>query len=352
MGNEDTKVYLGLDIGFGDVKIVAAFPTDGSEPPEGQRHHGRLFTKFPTAIASAKEGIIGDLGEAEEEYLFNGRKYLVGPPALQCREIFSTRDITFLITYAPLLVYRAIEHLSEKRAIPLVDLLNGKIRLCLGVPLAYFHERRTELLKALEDCRVSGNRITFESVDIRAQGQGILFDYMLDDSGIPLPARLNFNILIVDIGFNTVDILGVIQGRPSREWSDMLEGGGIVRISGEIQSHLTKNFGFSLPEQAVKDVLQKESISLYGVEKDLSDIIRTVSQGYADWLLQEISSRWDGFLKRADRMIVAGGGALYVRHHFLEKYPKGFLHLPERPEYANAFGFYKYLRAVRDDQSG
>ncbi|MFZ0450813.1 MAG: hypothetical protein WAL98_16355, partial [Desulfatiglandaceae bacterium] len=55
-----------------------------------------------------------------------------------------------------------------------------------------------------------------------------------------------------------------------------------ARILGEVQSHLKKNLGFSLPEQAVKDVLQKQTIiGLYGVAKDLSGFIQTASQGYA-----------------------------------------------------------------------
>ena len=48
-------------------------------------------------------------------------------------------------------------------------------------------------------------------------------------------------------------------------------------------------------------------------EKDLSGIIEDIVSEYVEWLLQEVQSRWDGFLKRADRLIIAGGGAYYVR---------------------------------------
>ena len=48
-------------------------------------------------------------------------------------------------------------------------------------------------------------------------------------------------------------------------------------------------------------------------EKDLSGIIEDIVSEYVEWLLQEVQGRWDGFLKRADRLIIAGGGAYYVK---------------------------------------
>jgi len=48
-------------------------------------------------------------------------------------------------------------------------------------------------------------------------------------------------------------------------------------------------------------------------KKDLSGIIEDIVSEYVEWLLQEVQGRWDGFLKRADRLIIAGGGAYYVK---------------------------------------
>jgi hypothetical protein len=156
------------------------------------------------------------------------------------------------------------------------------------------------------------------------------------------------NVLVVDIGFNTVDILGVVDGRPSREWSGMLERGGISRIGEQVGSFLQREFNFELPEQAIKDVLQKQEIALYGATKDISWAIRKASEEYAAWLLQEIRSRWEGFLKKADQLILAGGGAYYVVDSFCSIYPQEFIHVPEKPEYSNALGFHKYLEDTHD----
>jgi plasmid segregation protein ParM len=191
--------------------------------------------------------------------------------------------------------------------------------------------------------RVSDEVLAFDSIDVRAQGQGILFDFMFDEKGQPIVDRLDQNILVIDIGFNTVDILGVVHGSPSREWSGMLDGGGISRIGEQVGNYLQREFNFELPEQSIKDVLQKRQISLYGATKDVSSAIRKASEEYADWLLYAIRSKSEGFLKTADRLILAGGGAYYVQEDFAAMYPKEFLFVPEKPEFSNAIGFHKYL---------
>lgn len=337
-------VHLGLDLGFGDVKIVAGLESGESN------HRQKVLRKFPTAVAYAKEGIIGNLGENDRSYSFNGREYVIGDSALQCRDVFSTRDINFLMTFSPLLAFVAFEQLVQEDLKSSDSLWSGEKLVCLGIPLAYFHSRRSSLAEAVRGCHVSEAFLNFGDVEVRAQGQGILFDFVFGDDGKPIQKRLNMNILIVDIGFNTVDILGVVNGRSSREWSGMFERGGISRICQQVGDYLQREFSFDLPEQSVKDVLMKREITLYGSRKDVSGAIRKAQEEYSDWLIQEVRSRWDGFLQKADRLIIAGGGAYYVRDDFSEKYPKDFLYVPDKPEYSNAMGFYKFLEANHAEQ--
>ena len=343
MNTDKNLILCGLDLGFGDVKISL-----NVDFGDGRARRKRL-SKFPTAIAYVRDGIIGDLGKGENTYAFNGKNYVVGNAALHCRDVFSTRDMDFLMTYSPLLAFAAIENsLQSCLGLDAECFSPCRKRLCLGMPLAYFHSKRLDLISIMKKSRVSDQDLVFDEIDVRAQGQGILFDFMLDETGLPVVDRLNLNILVVDIGFNTVDILGVVNGRPSREWSGMLDRGGISRICEQVGQHLQREFDFELREQAIKDVLQKKEIALYGATKDISWVIRKASEEYAHWLLQEIRSRWDGFLKKADRLILAGGGAYYVQDAFGSMYRQGFLHVPENPEFSNAIGFQKYLEDSHD----
>ena len=322
-------IRIGLDTGFGDVKVVADL--------NGTTHN--VLLKYPTAIAYAKKGIIGELGR-QEEYDFGGRTFVVGAAALQSQDLFSTRDIEFLLTYSPLLAYKALVDIAQAGSLPFADLISTKKQLCLGIPLAYY-TRKEELKNGLATYSVSGDTVQFDSVEVRAQGQGILFDYMLDKNGKSVSGRMNQNLLVIDIGFNTVDVLGVVNGRPSKEWSGMLESSGICKVCEELKNHLQKEFNFNLPEQVVKDIFQKDQVSLYGATKDLSTPIRKAKEAYSDWLSREVNSRWDDFLKRADKLIIAGGGAYFV-DDLKQRYPKEFVFVPDNPEYSNARGFLKF----------
>lgn len=321
-------IRIGLDTGFGDVKVVVNLNGTTRE------------LKYPTAIAYAKKGIIGDLGDRQEEYDFSGQTFVVGAAALQSQDLFSTRDIEFLLTYSPLLAYKALVDIAQAGSLPLADLLSTKKQLCLGVPLAHY-TRKEELKNRLAAYSVSGDTVQFDSVEVRAQSQGILFDYMLNKDGKSVSDRMNQNLLIIDIGFNTVDVLGVINGRPSKEWSGMLESSGICKVCEELKNHLQTEFSFNLFEQVVKDVLERGQISLYGVTKDLSSPIRIAKEVYSNWLSREINSRWNNFIKRADKLIIAGGGAYFV-DDLKQRYPKEFVFVPDNPEYSNARGFLKF----------
>ena len=332
----DMEMVIGLDIGFGDVKAVTeVYQNSGSGPDTSDR------LKFPTAISYSKDGVIGDLG-ISEEYEFNGRKYIVGDFAKQARDIFSTRNMDFLLMYAPLLAYKTLIQTSRSLELSKPDSINKQ--LCVGVPLGYY-DRKNELKNRLVNFAVSNDNVQFE-VEVRAQGQGILFDYMLDRQGRPINERINQNLLIVDIGFNTVDVLGVIEGRPNKEWSDMVENSGICRICEEVQAYLKREIHFDLPEQIVKDVISSSRISLYGNKKDVSVPVRKAKELYSDRLNQEIKTRWDPFLKRADKLIIAGGGAYYM-DNLQEIYPRDFIYVPDEPEYCNARGFLKYMKSEK-----
>lgn len=324
-------LLVGLDIGFGDVKVVFIHSS----------HLGEMNSfKFPTAVAYARKGVI-ELDEEAEEYEFEGRRYLVGESTLSSADIFSTRDISFLITYAPLLVYKAFEIIRAKQN----ENFSEK-HVCLGIPLSYFHEKRFELERRVRSFAVNGEFLSFDTAEVRPQSQGILFDFALDEMGNPIMERQGLNLLILDIGFNTVDVLVVVEGRSSGKRSVMFERGGVSKMCEELSQYLQKEYRLNLSEQAVKEILTKQVFKLYGVKKDLSAAIRKMKEHYTDWLVQEVRSRFEDFLKQADKLIIAGGGAYYVRDDFYERYPREFIFIPPEPEYSNARGFLKFLKGV------
>jgi hypothetical protein len=307
---------IGIDIGFGDVKAV----TDDTR------------IKFPTAVAYAKKGI-ADIGE-EEEYEFMGRKYLLGERALFSLDVFPTREVEFLLKYAPLLLYRSLKWLDSDSFTPVEQ-------IAIGLPLAY-HHRRFEFGNSVRRVMVNGEIMEFQRVEVFPQGVGILLDYRLNQEGEELEETRQ-NLLILDIGFNTVDVVVAERGRAVRDECGMLERSGVSRICQDLSNHLQRETTINLTEQEAKDVLLQRKLKVYGQEKELSETIRTLTENYMDWIFQNLKSRWGERLKRVDKLIIAGGGAYYVRDYLPEIYEAQTV-IPELPEFANARGFLKGMK--------
>jgi len=312
---------LGLDIGYGDVKAVYL-------------HEGILtMLKFPTAIAYAEQGV-GDISAFtdNEEYEYRGRKYLVGKKALF--GAFSTRSFEFMKRYLPLFLFRAVNDIRERTG-------DAVTEIALGLPLSYYTDQNLkELIPILEKIEV--NHVVLESmVRFYPQGLGVLADYRLSENG-SVNRQTDQDMLIVDIGFNTVDVIAAERGRILKGESDTLERHGVSKISLTLAREVKSRMQIDLSEQESKDLLREGVIRVYGAERDLSELIRESAENYMDWLIQEIRSKWTARIQRVEKLIVAGGGAYYLKEHVPEEY-RSLIHIPDRPEYANARGFLKAL---------
>ncbi|MFZ5572908.1 MAG: hypothetical protein ACOZF0_21115 [Thermodesulfobacteriota bacterium] len=332
-------IRMGIDIGFGDVKAVAGRITE----------NGRIDTdmfKFPSAVARIRKKAVAGLDDAQVEYGFENQKYLAGNDALISANLIPSRDMDFIMEFSPLLIFKAFECAAQIYHLP-VESLCHSVEVCLGLPLAYYMDKKDELARRLARFEISGQEVTFTRIGIQAQSQGILLDFLFDEHCRPNRKWLGSDLLILDIGFNTIDILCVHEGRSSSEWSNMLEGAGLCRICRELDIELKKT-GLELPEQAVKNALEHRRVSIYGRDIDLSATIAQLSRDYADFLYREIKSRLSDVLKNTRKLIVAGGGAYYVAPFFREKFPDDFLTVPVHAEFSNARGYYKYLKGVKN----
>lgn len=310
-------MLLGLDIGFGDVKAVG---------------ENDVKIKIPTAVAYAGEDAL-DLDKfspSHREYVYSGRKYVIGEAAVS--RAFSTRSFDFLKRYAPLLAYMAIEELPS-----------SPTSMAIGLPLGYYtsgHEK--DFASAMRKIVVDGRALEMD-VEVYPQGLGAFFDYCLDENGDEREGT-DISGLVINVGFNTVDVIAFENGSAIKADSGMIERAGISRPAQELARVLQAETTINLTEQEAKNALMKGRLSVYGYEKDLTENIRKVVEDYADWLMSVITSRWEDRVQRADRLILAGGGAYYLKTYIPAKYRR-LLFVPEEPEFSNARGFFKAQKA-------
>jgi len=314
-------MLISVDVGFGDVKYVA---------------DGGCKGKFPTAVAPYTLGSLAKDSSGLYDYrdllTFEGKDYLIGESALLDENCKTTRSSEFILKYSPLFIYKVLKEIGSINA------------LAVGVPLGMFVSRGFEdfkyhYQKRLAKFMINSDVIEIPTIHLFAQGHGIYIDY-LNATG----AEDN-TVLVVDIGFNTIDILSVIKGVPQRKGSKTLHNSGVVRIVESLQDYIASQYSFELSEQAAKDVLSKGSIKLYGAKQDLTDIISGISNDYAVWLIEELKTQKDDFLKKADKLIIAGGGAYFVKPFIPREY-SSMIYIPDEPDFANARGFYLMLKEL------
>jgi plasmid segregation protein ParM len=303
---------LGIDVGFGDVKVVWI--------EEGNFK----YLKVPTAVKYAPES--SDFAQDASLYTFNSRDYIVGESAVY--GAFSTRSFDFLKRYTGLFVNHVLKTLGF-----------NENTIGVGLPLTWY-SLKDEFLKELCQTVVDGQKLDINPT-LFPQAVGILLDYRLDITG-QTKNDTGKNGIIMDIGFNTVDVLCFENGTAVRSDSSTLDKFGISKIINELTDSIQRKYTVSLSEQEGKEVFRNGYITIYGHKQDISEQIRNITEKYFDELMHKIHSGWESRLQRADVLILAGGGAICLKDYLPSNYSK-LIHMPEQPEFSNARGYLKGL---------
>ncbi len=288
---------IAIDIGYGDVKVCT-----------GQDK----FFKFPTAV-SKKRQAQADFS-ADNSYLYNGGRYNVGK---QVRfDAITTRGFDFLVKYSPLLAFYGLgKDLNNAEIITGLSIVNWK--------------SRDKYYDALSKIIVNNAVVVPKSIVLCAQGQGVMNMYKGSKKGL---------ICIVDIGYNTFDFLVFEDGVPAPEISFATKQ-GTNRIVTDLQAMIKNRFDMEVSELEAKQIFEAKKMQIYSEEKDLSDYIVEELNGYTDFIIDEIKSKRLDVLRRAQKVIFAGGGAYYLKNKHL---PKNTLFAESPYEYSNVRGYYEH----------
>ncbi|WP_029523595.1 ParM/StbA family protein [Persephonella sp. KM09-Lau-8] len=297
---------IAIDTGFSSVKV---------------KTKEKEF-KFPSAIATHKPSAIS-LGEEPSYVEYQGKKYIVGEEALDYDDKKYARSIEFLLEYAPLFVAEAIKRINKK-----IDTLS------VGLPLGYYMKHKEDLEKKLSKFMINDEVYEF-NVLVHPQGVGILADYVYHEK-----PEENEEGYVLDIGFNTVIAVRYKELKAKAEGSKQYELFGISKAIENLQEYIKAKYDLNLNSIESNDVFLKGYLKAgYGKKYDLTDQINQIMENYIDTLLKTIEDEFDRHLKKADKLIIAGGGAYHIKKYLPEKY-KDFIHIPSNPEFANVRGFY------------
>jgi hypothetical protein len=288
---------LGIDIGFGQVKVVV---------------QDRAF-KFPSQIAQFLEGDLSDVPAVEHD----GMWYVVGEEATAFRHKLSLSTVELLIKYSPVLLKRTLLEMGE----------GGEYFVVSGLPPRFRHMGE-EFSRALQT--VDGVR----KVLVVPQGAGILED-------VRDYVRSYGEALILDIGFNTVDYLSVrVKGNDFvKERGGTIEGLGVKSAVEIFRSLLPAEVGFLRNEPYVFLVpyFAKGRLTLAGREVFLLEEKAKASKLWTEQIYLRLQEEIGELIKSKPVFVVAGGGAYFLDRSLFERE----VYIPLEPDFSNARGYYK-----------
>ena len=277
---------VGLDPGYGLIKVATA----------------ESHLVMPSYVATVRQvglaasglrlarATIVRLGDSE---------YAIGEGAPMRGAVYeSVEDARFLQEPSLALFLGAIARALPVNAEP--------IGLAVGLPVALLqHQRGQEiarnlrrLLSGQHRLEVDGKPVMLhvEHVWVRAQPLGIWAEWALDDEGQPLPGARRALVGVVDIGWATVDLIGIQGGQVN---ADMVAGADLgVRV-------------------LLEDVSGDDTLPLHELAQRFADGSLMVTERHVGRWATEIAAfvrrRWRRTRPRL--AILAGGGAA-----LLEKY--------------------------------
>ena len=310
---------LGIDIGFGDVKVNYG-TSDGTIIKQ---------FKFISSVGITKKN---EHVTDSRIYDFEKHSYYVGTNAksLPSENLIDITDYKNLEYYAPLFLYHALQEIGETPDIIITGLSKAQIQNS-----GYFQAK-------LKDFTVSGKQFIFDEVYVLPQGAGSKIT--IDKYGSHFPKIQDeflgtTTFVGCDIGFNTLDMFLVTDGKTSPNLFEGIEKEGVMKIATLVAKKVKELHGKQIGLHEAKEVIDTGVYRLRGQAHPFKDYVDEVKKGYLKDLLGLIEQKYGKILDKCDFISVSGGGSAI----FKADSDDGFIRIPKSHwEYYNAIGFYLF----------
>ena len=315
------KIVLGIDIGFGNNKVVIASNEKGIL---------KQFS-FPTVVGTVKRQ---ELIDDPRIFDYDGNSYYVGEEALllPSTSIVDVKDYKALEYFAPLFIY----YVCNKEKINPDVIATGLSKAHIGQS-QYFQEKISKFT-------VNGNEIINNNVYVLPQGAGAKIT--IDEYGDNFPTKNSEflgdrSYVGADIGFNTLDMFQVIHGKVSPNLFEGVENSGIVKIAKQLIDLVKEKLGKDITFNEAKEILANNGLRIRGKTIDFTSEIKEFKKQYLEELMALVESKYGKILDKMENLYIIGGGSYIFKDE-----EDDFIKIPKKDnEYYNAIGFYLYARS-------
>lgn len=318
-----TSKIIGIDIGYGDCKVVI-----------GTQNQITHQFKFSSAIAQAqKVSSIRDPRIVEVILPNNEQSSVyVGPDALSMPSnlIIDIKDYQLLEAYAPAFIAKALE-IAEMKPEEFDVLVCGLSVSQLNMS-GYFKER-------IKKFTVNSKDFEFKSVFLLPQGAGSKLAF--DRYGDHYPEARTTNpiqtFVGADIGFNTLDLFYVTNGKTSPNLFEGIENAGVTKIAEMVQQSVFDKYNKGITIREAKEILDSGEYRMRGNTYDMRDAINEACEKYQSTILALIEERYGNIIDKCDFVCLLGGGAELIKNQ-----DPFFRVVKNKSEFYNAIGFYLF----------
>lgn len=282
-------MILGIDIGFGDTKVILS------------DRNGAIIKKFKF---SSTIGITKSVEYITDPkiYSYKGNTYYVGNDALSLPsdnliDIIEYKNLEY---YSPLLLAHAIKLCEVIPSVIVTGLSKAQIQNS-----GYFRD-------ALMNFEINGKSFIFKNVFVIPQGAGSKL--CIDKYGCDFPnPQTEFtgktSYIGVDIGFNTLDMFRVIDGKTSASVFEGIEHEGIMKIAGKVAKLIKENHDRTINLHEAKEILNSNTYKLRGQLFNYQPEITEIKKEYIKELLELIEEKYGNILDKCDYIFLSGGGS-------------------------------------------
>ena len=227
-------------------------------------------------------------------------------------------------------------------ALARLGIKSGNIDLTLLCPPAMYNDLRQVMIDNYTaqgvEITLKGDKKprqwTYESVNVLPEGYAAIGCLMLDSSGnkSALASKLAGDVLLLDTGAYTTNTFRLHNGalNPADLPQSSIKNGGSDAHIRKPMMEWVQSAGGDLTAVTLDDidrVLRLASASgdytlqFGSASIDLKPELDYLSKQYADWLANQLDTRFDG-LKDLNGLLVVGGNALYIMPHLQAWYGK------------------------------
>lgn len=308
-----------IDPGFGDTKVAVM-------------DNGVLSKYFKETNAIANLGTESDsvkyTGTEADVIKYHDNFYLVGKNALEYPDasVMNVMDYDSLLKITPMIALKYIKDVNE------YDQVTFTLSSAFKNNSSDFREHLSE-------------ELGMDKTKVKIIPQGAGCKVTLDNIGLDLsnPSSKNGykNYLILDIGFNTIDVANVIGNSIMPADIKGYTGEGVCNIAEYVKNQLhTQGIEASLPR--VRSVLYDKSLKVRDKIYDCTKYIQDGTVEYLNHLKEFLEKNYGDRMNVIDNVILFGGGAELIKKnsdHWKELYGDGFMLSPKvDAEYYNCIG--------------